>query len=132
MKWKAGLVFCFLHRAWKICSSANLFSVEVNLLRDIFRKNGYPIKLFEKILEKFHHHITSSGASVMQDDSSDDCDEDTRRYVLRLPFVQNISLAIAKKLQDILLRKLDVKIDVVYKSCRSTFSLVRVMRIPPT
>ena len=62
--------------------------------------------------------ISYIGSSDLQDNSSDDCAEDTRRYVLRLPFVQNTSLAFAKKLQDILLRKLDVKIDVVYKSCK--------------
>ena len=119
-KWKAGLIFCFLHRARKICSSADIFSREVHLLRDLFCENGYPIKFFEKVFEKFQQRISSPP----QDDEASD-DEDTRPYILKLPFVQNESAVFAKKLQNILLQKLGVQIKIVYKSCKlsSFFSL---------
>ena len=40
MKWKIGLILCFLNQAYQICSNWNLFHVEVTKLSDIFLQNG--------------------------------------------------------------------------------------------
>ena len=37
-----GLIMCLLHRAKKICSSAELYVQELKRLRHIFCNNGYP------------------------------------------------------------------------------------------
>ena len=53
IKWKFGLIFCLLHRAYEICSSQDLFNLEVKRLRDIFSSNGYSYKFFNDVLSKF-------------------------------------------------------------------------------
>ena len=45
-KWKSSLINCFLHRAWKVCTSNQLFDKEVDNLFKIFSENGYPAKFF--------------------------------------------------------------------------------------
>ena len=52
-EWKRGLVYCFLNRAWTICSSREIFNQEVIKLKDIFVKNGYTLAFFDKILSVF-------------------------------------------------------------------------------
>ena len=118
-KWKEGLVFCMLHRAWKVCNSTAIFSKEVCRLEKIFSDNGYPAAFFKKICEKFHKRLLD------QPSDSDKDDNDDHIFLLVLPFIHNISKTFEKKLRSILLKKFDVKIKVVYKSCKlsSFFSL---------
>ena len=125
IKWKAGLIFCFLHRAWMICSSSDLFKKEVNLLRDMFRRNGYPIVFFEKVYEKFYKRVTCPNVSSASINASDVSVDETRNYILKLPFIKKASQLFAKKLKNIILKKLDIDIKIVYKSCKisSFFSL---------
>ena len=40
--WKTGLIKCLLTRAKAVCSSAALFSKEVDNISKMFKKNGYP------------------------------------------------------------------------------------------
>ena len=40
--WNLGLIYCLLNRAYVICSTWQLFHTEVQNLKDIFSKNGYP------------------------------------------------------------------------------------------
>ena len=89
IKWKAGLIFCFLHRAWMICSSSDLFKKEVNLFCDTFHRNGYPIVFFQKVYEKFYKRVTCpnvSAASLIN--ASDVSVDETRNYILKLPFIK--------------------------------------------
>ena len=53
MQWKFGLIKCFLHRAYRVCSNWNLFNNEINTLRGLFKKNSYPVRLFDKTLADF-------------------------------------------------------------------------------
>ena len=52
-KWKFGLIQCLLHRAYTISSSWLAFSQDVDFLKDIFSKNGYPEDLFNSCLRRF-------------------------------------------------------------------------------
>ena len=47
-KWKTGLVFCMLNRAWDICSSPEFFDKEVEKLLTMFRKKRIPTNVFTK------------------------------------------------------------------------------------
>ena len=53
MKWKTGLIKCMVHRAHNVCSNQVLLRREIDHLRQMFFKNGYPRKLFDQILEEF-------------------------------------------------------------------------------
>ena len=120
-KWKESLIFGALHRALKICSSTSLFNQEVNKLCHIFHKNGYPVNFFNRVYDKFMKRINNS---VDVSNESDDVN-DERTFLLILPFIDNASKVFEKKLKNILLKKLGVKIRTVYKSCKlsSFFSL---------
>ena len=52
-KWQFGLMQCLLHRAYMISSDWVTMSREIDFLKDIFRKNGYPEKLVSTCVRKF-------------------------------------------------------------------------------
>ena len=53
MKWKTGLIKCLVHRAYKVCSDKNLLRNEIDHLRHLFFKNGYPTKLFDRVTDEY-------------------------------------------------------------------------------
>ena len=52
LKYKENLIATLIHRAYKLCSSFSNFDVEVNFLKSILAKNGYPLYLIEKQIKK--------------------------------------------------------------------------------
>jgi len=52
-KYKVGLINCLLSRAFKISSSWKLFSTELDKLREMFCKNGYPSNVFDSCIRKY-------------------------------------------------------------------------------
>ena len=44
--WKRGLILCLLNIAKHVCSSEDLFNLEVDKLRQMFKLNGYPLYYF--------------------------------------------------------------------------------------
>ena len=52
-QYKKGLVKCLLNRAWNICSSVENFDQEVDFIRSILAKNGYPLNFFDTITKNF-------------------------------------------------------------------------------
>jgi hypothetical protein len=117
-KWKSSLICCLLLRAWKICSSTELFSDEVDKLCKIFCQNGYPMSYFDSVYKRFYIRMRNviSNSSI---------DEESYDFVIKLPYIGKASKTFAKKLSDIVFIKFNVKIHVVYKSCKmsSFFSL---------
>ena len=51
--YKFGLVYTLLHRSFSICSSYEKFHEEIVLLKDIFKKNGYPQFFIDKCIKKY-------------------------------------------------------------------------------
>ena len=51
--YKCILVFTLLHRASKLCSNCELFQQEIKHLKNIFRKNGYPVNLIDFYIKKY-------------------------------------------------------------------------------
>ena len=110
--WKAGLILCMLHRARKVCSSMLSFDREVDTLRSIFGKNGYPADFFNRVVQKFER-ITSA----LTDDSVSVNEDTDKRFIIKLPFVNKASQLFAKRLRLLIDKKFGVKISVVYNSC---------------
>ena len=52
LKWKSGLILCFLNRAKLICSNISLFEQEIEKLKTMFKANDYPGRFFDKILQQ--------------------------------------------------------------------------------
>ena len=52
MQWKTGLIYTLLNRAYTVCNSWYNIHIEINKLRDIFGKNGYPVWFLDKYIKK--------------------------------------------------------------------------------
>ena len=65
-----GLMKCLLHRAYTISSTWLLFSKEVDFLKDVFLKNGYPEEMFNSCLKWFlnlKHGVNKSKEKLEED-----------------------------------------------------------------
>ena len=89
--WKIGLITCLINRAYVVCSSWSLFDNEMGKLNEIFKNNGYPEGIFERVLGKF---MDKKFKSV-----SEDKDEEKDKYVvLVLPYLGYASDEFKRKL----------------------------------
>ena len=52
-EYKTNTIMTFLHRAFSLTSSFSFFHIEVELLRNFFKENGFTENLFYKYLRKF-------------------------------------------------------------------------------
>ena len=50
---KTGLIWSLLYRAFSLCSSFELLHQEILKLKDIFKRNGYPISFIDKCVKRF-------------------------------------------------------------------------------
>ena len=48
MSYKKSLINGLVHRAWKICSSEELFQTELTNIKHLLLSNGYPSKLINR------------------------------------------------------------------------------------
>ena len=51
--YKYALIFTLIYRAFKLCSNFKLFHPEVDNLKNIFRKNGYPVNFTDICIKKY-------------------------------------------------------------------------------
>lgn len=93
-QWKKGLIQCFLHRAWTVCSSYVLLHQEIEKLKTMFTSNGYPLQFIEGIVSKFLHDKLNPTRKPIDD-------EVEKRFILRIPFVGKASLEFKKRITDI-------------------------------
>ena len=108
-RWKKGLILGAIHRAKMICSSSNLFEREVDNLRDIFHKNGYSISFFNELLKYF----------VNNEDNKDKCnDNNDRRYIVKIPYVGNVSYVFKSKLIDLFFKDLGLTISPIFMTTK--------------
>ena len=119
-EWKKGLVYCFLNRAWIICSSQTRFQEEVETLKQIFTKNGYSINFFQKKLKEF---LTKKQSNSPLNESVPD--DENKRYILLIPFIGKPSLIFKRKICEIFKQAYDVELSCVFGSfkVKNYFSL---------
>ena len=55
--YKYALISTLLHRALKLCSNFELFHKEIENLKNIFRKNGYPVNLTDFCIKKHLNNL---------------------------------------------------------------------------
>ena len=123
--WKKGVFLGSLDRAWRICSSRELFLKEVNKLRDIYIKNGYVVGFLNSLFRQFMRKKEAVPTVHNSDVSLTDDDDNVKKYVLVIPFVGKPSLLFKKQLTQIFKDCLDVHLRVVFNSfkVKSYFSL---------
>ena len=125
--WKKGLVSCFLNRAWIVCSTRDLFMLEIDKLRNIFRRNGYTLSFFNKLFSDFMNRKEPSATETpaLDINSVSDDDDDEKRYVLVIPFIGKPSLLFRNQLTKLFSDELKVKLRCVFDCTKvsSYFSL---------
>ena len=62
---KRGLLMSLLHRGFHICSSWDKFHEEINNLRSIFVKNGYPNNMINKCIKLFFEKLHTTRVTVL-------------------------------------------------------------------
>ena len=124
--YKTNIIMGLIHRCYKLCSSMGNFHLEIQKLKEIFQKNGYPRSLFDmcikKYLNKLYRKKTLSATP----------EEKTNNLVLVLPFLGIISIRLKKKLQKLFQPfKSDINLKIVFRSSCKVSSFLRFKdRIP--
>ena len=118
MKWKIGLIYCLINRAWSICSSRSYFELEIDSLRKMFSKNGYPSTVFNKTVDKF-----LSSRDRPQESSVET--ENDQKLFLKVPFIGKSSVNFSRKISGLIKNKFKLDVNVLYDTCKigSFFSL---------
>ena len=89
--YKKGLIFTLLHRAFVLCCNWKKFQTEVEFLKDIFRKNAFPVSFMERCLGIFLNKIFVAKKAVLTVPKKD--------LKICLPFLGKESLIIRTKLE---------------------------------
>ena len=95
-KWKFGLIQCLLHRAYTISSSWQAFSQDVDFLKDIFSKNGYPEDLFNSCLRRFLNY--KCGKEI----PNSKVKEDMVETIFSIPYIGLPSVIFSEKIKELL------------------------------
>ena len=92
-KYKICLIKCLLFRIWNICTSYDLIHNELEKLKSILVKNGYPIKVINKEIKLF-----LSKKLIQQEQKLLD---DKRKIYLLLPYIGKAGEDIKKKIEEL-------------------------------
>ena len=109
LSWKKGIIFGALNRAKIVCSNTVLLSQEINKLRTIFWKNGYPISLFNKVVDLFEKRQSDDIVSVADDN-------DEKRYIIKIPYVGTLSHEFKNKIITFFNYELKVTVSPVFNT----------------
>ena len=116
-KWKIGLVHCMLNRAYTICNDWSLISKEIDILRSVFMKNGYPRAVLDKCVNRF----LNSKFTPQESSTKDEC----VTILISLPYIGRPSVLLARKLQMLFKKHYHVTLQVAFNTTkiRNFFSL---------
>ena len=117
-RWKVGLVKCLIHRAYLICSSWKLFTEEIEYLRTIFVKNGYPEHIFWSCVRSFVHNRFKRTAK-------DNIKQDGVETIFCIPYLGLPSMVYGRKIREQFKSFFGIDVKIVFKSykVKDCFSL---------
>ena len=55
--YKIGMIYTLVNRCFRICSNWSMFHSQLNFLREIFEKNGYPENFIDRCFMSFLNRI---------------------------------------------------------------------------
>ena len=121
------LIQCLLHRAYSISSNWKIFSTEIDFLRNVFRKNGYPDQMFNSCLKRFlNSKFTKPPDSKVKDDGVE--------TLFFTPYIGLPSIIFTRKLKSLFKKYYGIDLRIVFTTfkvknyfslkCRSPLPLV--------
>ena len=109
--YKIGLLSTILFRYYSICSSFQLFHLEVLKFKNIFLKNGYPVKLLDSCIHKFLEKLFVK--KVVRDTVP------KKEYNIVLPYLGTLSCKIQKQFRKLFREFIPSgKINIIFKTER--------------
>ena len=117
-KWKFGLIRCLVHRAYVISSTWQMFSREIDYLKGIFLRNGYPESVFSSCVKRFLD-------SKFSDKTSSNITDDKVETIFLVPYIGVPSVIFGRKIRDIFKKYYCIDVKIVFTSfkVKNYFSL---------
>ncbi len=99
----------FIMRAKRICSSTEALTVELCNVKEMFRKNGYPISYLNNVFDSCLSSLSNStnGGSVQSE-------REEFKYILQIPFVGGVSHDFGNKIKTLFQNEFNVILRPVY------------------
>ena len=88
---KVCMIYALAYQCFKICSNGTIFHEELNFLKHVYLKNGYPLSFFDKCFKMVVNKLVikrPQGATV-----------EKKTLILSLPYLGDVSLQIRTKLR---------------------------------
>ena len=109
--YKFGLLSTILFRYFSICSSFQLFHLQILEFKEIFLRNGYPLKIIDTCVQKFLNKVFVT--KVIRDTVP------KRDYRIILPYLGPLSDKIQRRIKNIFQKIIPAgKINIVFKTQR--------------
>ena len=122
--YKKSLIFTLLFRCYSLCSDYTLFHLEVEKLREIFKKNSYPSSIIELSIRTFLNRLYVPKQVYSTAPKKD--------LLIILPFLGTMSSNFKRKLQTSIRNSLpQCNIKVILKSTNHLSSLFRFKDVIP-
>ena len=88
--YKDNILFVLIHRCFTLCSSFSNFHLEMEKLKTIFKKNGFPPSLINRCIKRYLNKIINTKRTVKPI---------KEKILLVLPFLDSSSIHLKKKLE---------------------------------
>ena len=112
------MIYTLVYRCFKICSDWTKFHEELNFLKQIFLKNGYPQSFIDNCFKTFLDKLFIKSPEIST--------VEKKTLILSLPYLGNISLQTRTKLKKSFKGILNCcKLQIVFKSQRKLASVFR-------
>ena len=116
--YKVGMIYTLAYRCFKICSDWGKFHEELNFLKQVFLKNGYPLSFIDKCFKMVINKLVIKQPQVTT--------VEKKNLILLLPYLGDISLQTRTKLRKSFESILNCcKLQIVFKSQRKLANVFR-------
>ena len=116
--YKVGMIYTLAYRCFKICSDWTKFHEELNFLKHVFLKNGYPLSFIDKCFKMVINKLVIKRPQVTT--------VEKKTLILSLPYLGDISLQTRTKLRKSFKGILNCcKLQIVFKSQRKLANVFR-------
>ena len=123
-EYKVGLIFTLLFRTFSIVSDFSRFHSEVCHLKEILKKNTFPIKLIDSCIKNFLNKRLTEKPVTLRAEKKD--------LVIVLPFLGKLSLDLRTRLRNSISKNLPFcKIRVIFKSSTRISNFLQFKVIMP-
>ena len=105
---KLGLIQTLLVRAFRICSSSKNFNIELNFVKSILRKNGFPLSLIDNCFTKFLNSVNRPSQSVSS--------VPKKSVLLVLPYIGPFSEILKRRVTNLMQNYSHVNCKIVFRA----------------